>query len=91
MEIPAGVMEHCTDINIRDDSVALEGDEVFSVVFDISQLPDGMELGLVNASTVRIIDDDSKSRDFSLRTGLKVVCVLLYQLLEWCLLRRAME
>ena len=31
------------------------------VVYDISQLPGGMELGLVNASTVRIIDNDSKS------------------------------
>ena len=31
------------------------------VVYDISQLPDGTELDLVNASTVRIIDNDSKS------------------------------
>ena len=61
MEIPAGVQEHCTHIAITDDSVALEGDEVFSVVFDVSQLPDGMELGLLNTSTIRIIDNDGKS------------------------------
>ena len=60
MEIPAGVREHCTNIAITNDSIGLEGDELFSVAFDLSQLPDGMELGPVNTSTVRIIDDDSK-------------------------------
>ena len=66
MEIPAGVMEHCTNIAITDDSIGLEGDELFSVAFDLSQLPDGMELGPVNTSTVRIIDDDSKPEILSL-------------------------
>ena len=61
VEISAGTTEHCTEIIITDDSVGLEGDELFSVSFDVSQLPDGMELGPVNSSSIRIADDDSKT------------------------------
>ena len=61
IEIPSGTREHCTNISVIDDSLAFEGDEVFVVKFDISQLPDGVEPGPTNISVVRIIDDDGKS------------------------------
>ena len=61
IEISSGTSEHCTDISVIDDSLAFEGDELFLVKFDISQLPEGVEPGPSNTSIVRIIDDDGKS------------------------------
>jgi hypothetical protein len=62
IEIPSGTREHCANISVIDDSLAFEGDEVFVVKFDISQLPEGVEPGPSNnISVVRIIDDDGKS------------------------------
>jgi hypothetical protein len=58
VQISAGATEHCAQILINDDSIALEGDEVFIVRFDARQLPDGVQLGPDSTSTVRIIDDD---------------------------------
>ena len=86
MEIPAGVSEHCTDIAITDDSVGLEGSELFTVTFDMSQLPDGMELGLVNSTNIRITDDDSKKTRLC---NTNKSLVVLIKLLVWCLMRRA--
>ena len=86
MEIPAGVNEHCTDIAITDDSVGLEGSELFTVTFDMSQLPDGMELGLVNSTNIRITDDDSKKTRLC---NTNKSLVVLIKLLVWCLMRRA--
>lgn len=60
MQFPAGVSQHCTDIPIIDDSIALEGDELFIVKFDANQLPDGVEPDSRNTSTVQITDDDGK-------------------------------
>lgn len=60
MEIPAGSSEQCTEVYVTDDSLAFEGDEVFTVRFDISQLPAGVRPGPNNISTVRILDDDGK-------------------------------
>ena len=60
VQIPARTREQCTDIPVIDDSLAFEGDEVFVVKFDISQLPDGVEPGPSNTTTVRVIDDDGK-------------------------------
>ena len=58
VELTAGASEQCTDISIIDDSIALEGDELFVVGFDRSQLHDGVQLGISNITTVRIIDND---------------------------------
>lgn len=60
VQFPDGVSQHCTDIPIVDDSIALEVDELFLVKFDTSQLPDGVEPDLQNTSTVTIIDNDGK-------------------------------
>ena len=61
VEIPSGTRQHCTDISVTDDLLAFEGDEMFVVKFDISQLPEGVEPGPSNISIVRIIDNDGKS------------------------------
>ena len=61
VQFPAGGRRGCTSIQIIDDSIAFEGDELFDIGFDISQLPDGVRLGPRNTATVRIIDDDGKT------------------------------
>ena len=73
VEIPAGTSGRCTNITVTDDSLAFEGDEVFVVKFDISQLPEGVEPGPSNISTVRIIDDDGKCQSCSLNMLVSVI------------------
>ena len=60
VQFPAGVREHCTEIPIIDDSIALEGDEAFVVKLDMSQLPDGVRPGSTNISSVIITDNDGR-------------------------------
>ena len=60
MQFPTSAGEQCVEIPIIDDSIALEGDEIFIVEFDSNQLPDDVKPGPVNFTTVSIIDDDGK-------------------------------
>ena len=58
VQISAESTDHCTEIPINDDFIALESDEAFIVRFDASQLPARVGLGPDSTSTVRIIDND---------------------------------
>ena len=60
VSFPATVDEACAHIPVLDDNTTLEGTEIFLVVFDTLELPDGVLIGSINTTTVSIIDDDSE-------------------------------
>ena len=53
--IPQNQSEACADLPIRDDEIAMEGDEVFEVVLET---PPGVPTSSQDPSTVTILDND---------------------------------
>ena len=53
--IPPNQSEACADLPIRDDEIAMEGDEVFEVVLET---PPGVPTSSQDPSTVTILDND---------------------------------
>ena len=64
-EIPAGPIDtYCLPIEIVNDTVTLEGDEMFSIQF--MTLPEGVTPGSVPESVITINDDDDESKSYNL-------------------------